>query len=524
MPINVSAFVGHGDSCTCYRCRVRREVQGFQRFLDSLSEKFGGLTPRNYNYRLNFNQPVERGSRPVEPSGMSLEQVEQIKFNVNNCLQYNVKVMEGVSETMLPKWGFCWDCGKFHRFNSLYVLTDEQGVTHYICGDCVRSGYRVCNQCEELHRRHEFHSVDGTYFCNSCFNRKYYRCHHCDHTFKLGDEHRFEFSHPDNSITPYVLCPTCKAHLHQCTACGHHFFELRDRVNQRRGLCRQCFEDRSTIRQYSHKPMPRFKTADKLEKIRSDKLMTGFENELENEGGTINEDIAAALTDAMGEGFLYCKRDGSLNNGFEIVTHPFSWAWYVQNRNKLEVMTRRAYEMGMRAMPSCGLHIHMSKAAFTHGQIYKFWKFMYDRKNRPFVVLVSRRGGENHYSSFNSEDLDKAALVGKTKMNASHDRHSAVNGTGQHTVEVRVFRGTHQPIELFAAIEFVYALYEFVCNNGYRDMEYWNLLNWLCKRHVANQYRNLVLWLRDHLGPNDKEKFRRRLKKNKVSLNLKKGE
>lgn len=531
MPINVSAFIGHGTgTCRCYRCRVQRELSGFASFCETIQLEFGGMLPRNYDQSKGLNNP-DRFNEDGRPVPLTLEMVDLVKAQISQITKYNKDRMEQLTSTMRAKHAYCYDCGKLHRKDMLRTVQDH-GVTYFLCSDCARSNYRMCEVCATLKRKHLFTRTSShSAICTECFDSKFYRCNRCDHVFPLGDEHRFDFATGARSI-PHVLCPGCRTTLRVCGGCGHHFFEGDSAFAAHRGLCGQCYQDRSAIKSYGYKPTPRFKDMGKSGKLRVDTLMTGFEWELENCSGEErisrqhdNEWHANALTDIMGEGFQYYKRDGSLSSGFEIVTHPFSWDFYTENRTRIGAMIDAAHANGLRALRTCGIHIHMTKKAFTYGHLYKFVKFIYDTKNRSFMVELSQRGQESSYAAFRASDTSAIPKLAKRKNNVSGDRHSAVNCTGQNTIEVRFFGSTTNKMSFFKNIEFVYALYEYTRNCSFKDLQVVDFLHWLAQRANANKYRNLALWLKDNaLSADDKRVYRRWLKKNHVNLNLKKGE
>ena len=97
---------------------------------------------------------------------------------------------------------------------------------------------------------------------------------------------------------------------------------------------------------------------------------------------------------------IYCKHDGSINGGFEIVSHPMSLDYHINNMNWLDVF-EKAVQMNYRShnTSTCGLHIHCSRSAFgkeyeqrekTVGRIIFFVE-----KHWNELVKFSRRTSEN---------------------------------------------------------------------------------------------------------------------------------
>ena len=62
---------------------------------------------------------------------------------------------------------------------------------------------------------------------------------------------------------------------------------------------------------------------------------------------------------------LYIKTDGSLDEGLELVTHPMTLEYHLNEMPWAEVL-RKAQSMGYlsHAAGTCGLHVHISRLAF----------------------------------------------------------------------------------------------------------------------------------------------------------------
>ena len=66
-----------------------------------------------------------------------------------------------------------------------------------------------------------------------------------------------------------------------------------------------------------------------------------------------------------GDEYIYCKHDGSLDEGFEIVTHPMTLDFQERSMPWLDLV-RKAVSMGYTSHQAntCGLHVHVSRTAF----------------------------------------------------------------------------------------------------------------------------------------------------------------
>ena len=172
-----------------------------------------------------------------------------------------------------------------------------------------------------------------------------------------------------DSDTP--LCQSCYERLYtNCTRCGAlipnaRVFYAWDDVGNEEPLCRDCYSHSTrpkAIQDYYYKPDPIF----------YGKGPRYFGVELEIDGaGECSENAQEILDLANGERELvYCKHDGSLNDGFEIVTHPMALKFHQKNMPWREIL-REAVSMGYRSHQAgtCGLHVHVSRAAF--GETYQ---------------------------------------------------------------------------------------------------------------------------------------------------------
>ena len=87
-----------------------------------------------------------------------------------------------------------------------------------------------------------------------------------------------------------------------------------------------------------------------------------FGVELEIDDAGENNTNAAKIVNIANhdEEHIYCKHDGSLNEGFEIVTHPMTLDYHL-NHVPWAAVLAKAKELGYRSHQSgtCGLHVHV---------------------------------------------------------------------------------------------------------------------------------------------------------------------
>lgn len=185
----------------------------------------------------------------------------------------------------------------------------------------------------------------------------------------------------------------------------------------------------------------------------------GMELEIQVRDGNTNA-AAGRMHEALnpngnvGE-YCYFERDGSIGEGFEIVTQP---AGLDIHRSKMAtVLNSPDIKRGMRSHEggSCGLHIHVGRQYVTQAQIYRIQAFLNDVRNEGIVRKIARRYGTN-YARVDPR-LSKLSPEGKH----TGERYEALNVTNRDTIEFRIFRGSLRYESVMAALEFVNSLLDF---------------------------------------------------------------
>lgn len=193
----------------------------------------------------------------------------------------------------------------------------------------------------------------------------------------------------------------------------------------------------------------------------------GVELEVEmrrNWTGSDRERVATAIHAAVnGSEYgkkLFFENDGSLNDGFEMITQPMSLPALRETfgflRNEELVRPIRSH-----ATDTCGLHVHVSRRGLSNLTIGRAVTFVHDPANEPFISALARRYN-NGYCRVVPKQLDTAHLP--------ESRYEAVNLTGDETLEFRLFRGSLRYEAVVAAVEFCHALLEF-CSHPIRVAE-----------------------------------------------------
>lgn len=164
---------------------------------------------------------------------------------------------------------------------------------------------------------------------------------------------------------------------------------------------------------------------------------------------------------------IFIKNDGSLNNGYEIVSHPFTPRArhkHLRWRDVLAYLKRT----GAKAFKTktCGLHIHVSKAALTTDEISKIKMFF--GSNKLWIERIAGRR-ENDYCLYQSygirEHLYRNTATGKSTLENHGSRYCAVNvnrSARKNTVEFRIFKGTLDFKRFLGCLQFTEAICDYV--------------------------------------------------------------
>jgi len=209
----------------------------------------------------------------------------------------------------------------------------------------------------------------------------------------------------------------------------------------------------------------------------------GTEIELEASHDYERAVIAKAALEGR-EKFLYAKSDGSLNNGIEFVSHPFTVDWLQNNTEVFKSffdVVRGKY--GMQSNSTCGIHIHTSKAGYAVKPesipgcqdktvtterliargLLRAQKFVYGHT----ALMVHFAGRTNNrYASLevgphSNSRVDEMLHLSKALSHGKDCRYTGLNVT-EKTLEYRIFRSTTDLDELLRDLMFVDSIVQFI--------------------------------------------------------------
>lgn len=222
-----------------------------------------------------------------------------------------------------------------------------------------------------------------------------------------------------------------------------------------------CDMDSATINNYSYRPSMKFHKIN-FENENAPFLGIELEVERKNSKGLKHKYMAGMISHEH----WYFKTDGSLTDGFEIVTHPMTFNYIKRHENVFNESLKKLVENGYNSYDAntCGMHIHISKKSFNTWHLYRFLKFFVE--NKEFIASISQRKIEKLKKWANIEDDNDTSLIYKAKKKEGNSsRYVAVNLGNSQTIEIRIFRGTLNSNSFMKNIEFAHSLFMYTKEN-----------------------------------------------------------
>ena len=305
--------------------------------------------------------------------------------------------------------------------------------------------------------------VDGSFLCEECFRKlrnKWYcsSCHEWHHN-------KFLKKHPINYGSEYSCDCLPMANTYMCNKCNGLFTANYGEKYQGGWYCRCCIaemnkENENKVNGYYYTPIMRtYYSGHKcVNGIPDDFKGVGIELEVD-QGGEVNSSSELAVSMLNKE--VYCKHDGSLYNGFEIVTFPHTTD-SITDLN-WEELFKALICRGYRSHDSnhCGLHMHFSRTMFTREQVIYLIYFF--EKNWNDLLKFSRRDSDHadrwasRYLIPTAVSIDSCAKIYDRYNNRGNHswRYHAVNLQKKGTIEFRLMRGTLNYKTFMATLDFL---------------------------------------------------------------------
>lgn len=298
---------------------------------------------------------------------------------------------------------------------------------------------------------------DGTSVCSDCYDNSW-RCEDCE-WLTHNSSYAPSYDVLDHRGRRRTVCDACSENYEYCEDCERYIS----------GGCEDCYGS-GRVNSYSYHPSPMFFSPGSISHREPNEVVTGFELEVEVMGASYN-DSAQIAQDIFGD-LAYLKSDGSLDHGFEIVTHPFTLGYL---REKMDILDslKRLTDLGVRSANTrtCGLHVHINRGYFRRREtsLYRLLSLLYHNSTQ-WVAISGRNSTQ--WANWD-RDNDTSRWVDYVKhlrsetsgwlnyeprpARSNEDRYVAVNLQPRNTVELRFFKGTLNPETLRARLEGVHA-------------------------------------------------------------------
>lgn len=330
-----------------------------------------------------------------------------------------------------------------------------------ICEDCHDNASETCDECGEIHHDDEMFNVRHHTVCRGCKDDYTTECDSCGNL--EWDDH----IHTDDNSS---LCDSCYDDYYRCNNCEnfvHRYNVMWNRYDD--AYCTHCYEEESDlINSYGYKPDVQFYGY----AIQGDYY--GVELEVDTpEDDYVDLHEAAESVLSWTDGELYNKEDGSLDNGFELVTHPCSFDYHMDEMQWTEIL-KDLQRSGLRShdVGTCGIHVHISRKGFGDTideqdlnvaklllVVEKFWDEMVTFSRRTHNQMRRWAASYAEVNGMSRGSLCERELLETAKNSA---RYFAVNLENTPTIELRLFRGTLNPNTFKATLQFVKALHSLI--------------------------------------------------------------
>lgn len=338
------------------------------------------------------------------------------------------------------------------------------------CQHCAAERFEWCDRCASwtdegttvVHTSAYRPDTYVEHWCDVCKDEDAFYCDDCERWFDLEVTHHFVENNHD------TICDRCfdYGNYFRCVECGD-VFSGNAFVIDGDCYCEDCYDDnRPVIYDYHQYPDDwQFR----YDKQKHNNLPSSFTArtqlpfigvELEMDSGGTDDDSAIDITAAMGypadESHEFkCSEDGSLDNGFEIISMPATYDWHINHYN-WEAGMEKARKLGYVSHDggTCGIHFHIDRMHFTGSMV---------KPERAFAIIVANneswfrtfsRREDYEYCAFKRDGVrftpeDFKAEHSNETNNRIDDliyyysgHHRAINFDPYSTIEVRFIRGT----------------------------------------------------------------------------------
>lgn len=351
----------------------------------------------------------------------------------------------------------CANCGCMIGENENYHET-EDGI---VCDDCFDEYYYACEECGDCHHIDNLVYLEhyNHFVCEDCLYRFYEQCTDCGQYFYRDDMYLITNLHGED----YYVCEQCRWNgwYATCEDCGRIFQDEDMTWNEHNDCyyCYDCNENHVSDFLLEYHEFDDWETY--AVNSEDESILKGFELEVE---GDNSDKYLSELHDILGD-FVVFEEDGSLDDGFEMISNPFTRQYMEANKYKMEqaldfLKNDCIFKNGTG---NAGFHIHVNRKMLETDELSS------DDVIDNIIIIMetfkaelmkfSRRTESDlrHWASFLS-DKDSGLTLSYKDVKAkkqSAGRYVALNLTNSQTIEFRIFKGTLDFHTFMAALELV---------------------------------------------------------------------
>jgi hypothetical protein len=281
-----------------------------------------------------------------------------------------------------------------------------------------------------------------------------------------GNEHLVQDLKYKNGIG--YVCNTCLENTVLCSRCGKVLLQTQKTIDGE-VYCDDCINQFSYINSWhSYGSNWKNRVVDQSDKS----LLIG--TELEIDRGSNNRETAKLIAKIMGNSFIYAN-DGSLDCGFELISHPFSFNFWQDKVNYIKDMMDICVSKGYKShdVNTCGLHFHVNReqlktSSRTHDEVVDNILLIMETFKDELCTFGRRHSTQ--YAQFLQDSTGRRTISLKYIKNSkiTDSRYMALNLQNRKTIEFRFFKGTLKHETFMASVELVNNL----CNIAmYEDID-----------------------------------------------------
>ena len=361
-----------------------------------------------------------------------------------------------------PETDVCSSCGCVHPLTELTTV----GL-HIYCNECLERETVVCSHCGCRVERDDNAGTNDLPLCQNCYDDYYTSCCNCDRIIHRDDAHYED----DDIYEPY---------------------------------CSDCYNNRDsggTIEDYYYKPRPIF--------YGNGTRYFGVELEVDGAGESGDNAEDVMWVGNRNAEHIYCKHDGSLDDGFEIVTHPMTLEYH-QNAMPWESITNKLHDMGYLShkTSTCGLHVHVNRNSFGDNvadqdaciaRVLYFFEKHWDE-----LLKFSRRTAgqlERWAARYGYKDHPRDVLE-HAKKGTQFGRYCCINLQNYETIEFRIFRGTLKYNTIIATLQLVNRVCEvaqFMSDDEVRAMSWTTFVSGCTEPELVQYLKERRLYVNDRV-------------------------